>query len=97
MNEGRESAQASVEKAAGAGAALDSITTMITTMDEMSAGISSATNEQSTVAEDINRGIVNISQIAEHTAEGARETPEAVRNMTSLSSQLQQAAAEFKI
>lgn len=80
-----------------AGAALDSITAMITTMDEMSAAISSAANEQSSVAEDINRGIVNISQIAEHTAEGARETSAAVETMASLSSQLQEAASKFKV
>jgi len=97
MNEGRERAQASVEKAASAGAALDTITGMITTMDEMSAQISSAANEQSSVAEDINRGIVNISQIAEHTAEGARESSVAVESLSSISGQLQEAAAKFKV
>ena len=97
MNEGRERAQISVEKAASAGAALDSITAMITTMDEMSAAISSAANEQSTVAEDINRGIVNISQVAEHTAEGAKKTSTAVETMTVLSAQLQEAASKFKV
>jgi methyl-accepting chemotaxis protein len=97
MNEGRERAQTSVEKAASAGAALDSITAMITTMDEMSAAISSAANEQSTVAEDINRGIVNISQVAEHTAEGAKETSRAVETMSLLSAQLQDAASKFKV
>jgi methyl-accepting chemotaxis protein len=97
MNEGRVSAKNSVEKAAQAGSALDSIVTMISKMDEMSAAISSAANEQSTVAEDINRGIVKISQIAEHTAEGAQQTSEAVGTMSSLSEQLQQAASKFKV
>lgn len=97
MNDGRERAKTSVEKAASAGEALDSITTMISTMDEMSAQISSAANEQSAVAEDINRGIVNISQVAEHTAEGAQETEEAVNAMTTLSTQLQEAAGKFKV
>jgi methyl-accepting chemotaxis protein len=97
MNDGRESARASVEKASSAGAALDTITSMITTMDEMSSQISSAANEQSSVAEDINRGIVNISQVAEHTAEGARESSVAVETLSSLSSQLQEAAAKFKV
>lgn len=97
MNEGRERAKTSVEKAASAGVALDSITAMITKMDEMSAAISSAANEQSTVAEDINRGIVNISQVAEHTADGARESSVAVDTLTSLSAQLQDAASKFKI
>ncbi len=97
MNEGRESARMSVEKAASAGVALDTITTMITKMDEMSAAISSAANEQSSVAEDINRGIVNISQIAEHTAEGAKASANAVEEMSALSAQLQEAAAKFKV
>jgi methyl-accepting chemotaxis protein len=97
MNQGRERAQVSVEKAASAGAALDSITAMITTMDEMSAAISSAANEQSRVAEDINQGIVNISQVAEHTAEGATKTSTAVETMTVLSAQLQDAASKFKV
>ncbi len=96
MNESRESAKMSVEKAASAGEALDTITAMITTMDEMGAAISSAANEQSAVAEDINRGIVNISQVAEHTAEGAQETSTAVDTMSSLSAELQEAASKFK-
>ncbi len=97
MNEGRESAKMSVEKSASASQALDTITGMITTMDEMSAAISSAANEQSQVAEDINRGIVNISEIAEHTADGAKESSAAVETMAALSAQLQDAAAKFKV
>ncbi|MDB2705399.1 methyl-accepting chemotaxis protein [Pseudomonadota bacterium] len=97
MNEGRVSAKMSVEKAVSAGAALDTITAMITTMDEMSAAISSAANEQSTVAEGINRGIVNINQIAEHTAEGTKESSAAVEAMATLSAQLQDAGSKFKV
>ncbi|PHS68160.1 MAG: chemotaxis protein [Methylophaga sp.] len=97
MNEGRERAKMSVEKAASAGEALDSIAAMITTMDEMSVLISSAANEQSSVAEDINRGIVNISQVADSTADGARETTVAVETMSTLATQLQDAAGKFKV
>ncbi len=97
MNEGRESAKTSVEKAAQANQALDTITSMISKMDEMSAAISGAASEQSTVAEDINRGIVNISQVAEHTAEGAQQSSKAVETMSLLSEQLQQAVAKFKV
>jgi len=97
MNDGRERAKTSVEKAASAGAALDTITGMISTMDEMSAQISNAANEQSSVAEDINRGIVNISQVAESTAEGARETSVAVDTLSGISGQLQEAACKFKV
>ena len=97
MNDSREKARNSVEMAESAGAALDTITAMISTMDEMSAQISSAANEQSSVAEDINRGIVEISQIADHTAEGAHETSAAVDTLSGLSGQLREASGKFKI
>lgn len=97
MNDSREKARNSVEMAESAGAALDTITAMISTMDEMSAQISSAANEQSSVAEDINRGIVEISQIADHTAEGAQETSTAVDTLSGLSGQLREASGKFKI
>ena len=97
MNEGRERAKNSVEKAAQAATALDSITAMISKMDEMSAAISNAASEQSAVAEDINKGIVKIGQVAEHTAEGAHQSSEAVSTMSSLSEQLQEAAGKFKV
>lgn len=97
MNEGRERAKISVEKASSTGAALDSITAVITKMDEMSASIASAANEQSTVAGDINHGIANISEVAEHTAEGAGGTAAAAEEMALLTAQLQEAASKFKI
>jgi methyl-accepting chemotaxis protein len=97
MNEGRERANNSVEKASSAGVALDTIIEMISTMDEMSAQISNAANEQSSVAEDINRGIVNISQVAEHTAEGARAATEAVETLSHLTGQLKEASGKFKV
>ncbi len=97
MNEGREQAQKSVEKAASASAALDTITAMISTMDEMSASISSAANEQSSAAEDINRGIANISQVADGTAVGGQDILVAIDSLSALSSQLQDAANKFKV
>ncbi|MDQ7010575.1 MAG: methyl-accepting chemotaxis protein, partial [Mariprofundaceae bacterium] len=97
MTEGQEKARQSVEKAAGAGEALDSITAMISTMDEMSAAISGATNEQSTVAEDVNRGIVRISEIADQAAEGGRQALAAIETLQRLSAQLQEAAAKFRV
>lgn len=97
MNEGRESAKDSVEKAAQAASALDSITAMISNMDAMSEAISTAATEQATVAEEINRSIVKISQVVDHTAEGAQQTSEAVNAMSSLSAHLHAAVGKFKV
>lgn len=97
MNQGREQAKKSVEKAASASAALDTITAMISKMDEMSASISSAANEQSSAAEDINRGIVNISQVADTTAAGGQNVLTAIDSLSALSGELQNAANKFKV
>lgn len=97
MNKGRDSAKTSVEKAASTGAALDSITAMISKMDEMSAAISSAANEQAAVAEDVNKGIVNISQVSERTVEGVQESSVVVDTISELSGQLQLVAGKFKV
>ena len=40
----------------------------------MTAQIASAAEEQGAVAEEINRNVVNISQVAEQTAAGSRQT-----------------------
>ena len=63
----------------------------------MSAAISNATSEQSTVVEDINKGSVKIGQMAEHIAEGAHQSSEAVSTVSSLSEQLHEAAGKFKV
>ncbi|PCJ33342.1 MAG: chemotaxis protein [Gammaproteobacteria bacterium] len=97
MSEGRESAKTSVEKAASAGEALDKITAMITTMDKMSEEISGAVNEQTSVADGINKGIVKISKISELTATGAQESSAAVDKMAALAVRLQEAASKFKV
>ncbi|MCL4137769.1 UNVERIFIED_CONTAM: hypothetical protein GTU68_050226 [Idotea baltica] len=97
MNEGRESAKNSVEKAAQAASALDSITAMISNMDAMSGAISTAAREQATVAEDINKSIVKISQVVEHTADGAHQTSDAANKMSSLSMHLHEAVGKFKV
>ncbi|MGA7802511.1 MAG: PAS domain-containing methyl-accepting chemotaxis protein [Gammaproteobacteria bacterium] len=74
MNTSRERAADSVGQAEQARQSLQTIHTAVTRIHDMTAQIASAAEEQSAVAEEINRSIVNISAVAEQTASGAHET-----------------------
>ncbi|MCG8428965.1 MAG: methyl-accepting chemotaxis protein [Chromatiales bacterium] len=64
----------SVDQANQTGTSLDTITSAVSTINEMNVQIASAAEEQRMVTEEINRSIDNIKNISEESAEGARET-----------------------
>ncbi|WP_412851992.1 methyl-accepting chemotaxis protein [Ectothiorhodospira shaposhnikovii] len=71
MNRGQTKARNTAEKAGFAEASLSTIETGIAAISDMNLQIASAAEEQSTVAEEINRNINNISQSAIQTAQSA--------------------------
>ncbi len=97
MQGGKQQAQLSVEQAAKAGAALETITRAVATITDMNTQIASAAEEQSAVAEEMNRNIVNISQVAGQTAEGATQTATGSGEVASLANRLQTAVGQFRI
>ncbi len=97
MAEGRKRAEASVEQAAHAGEALESITHSVDTITEMSTQIATAAEEQSTVAEEINRNIHNITDVAEQTAEGAAHIAKDSEQLAQLVEELNRLVGVFKI
>ena len=90
-------AQETVNKAAEAGKSLESITQAVSTINTMNIQIASAAEEQSSVAEEINRNIVDISGIAEMTAAGAENTAQTSNKLNSLSLHLSELVGRFKI
>ena len=96
MDTGRQQAQSSVEQAASAGESLQKITSAVESINDMNAQIASAAEEQSAVAEEMNRNIVNISQVAEVTAGGAHDTSAVAVGMVDLVDKLRQEVARFK-
>jgi methyl-accepting chemotaxis protein len=97
MQTGRARAQESVQQAAKAGASLGTITSAVSTISDMNTQIASAAEEQSSVAEEMNRNIVAIRDVAEQTARGAHQTSRATDELSRLSSELQALVGQFKI
>ena len=97
MQQSSEQAAHGVDIAAGAGSSLEKITGAVSTIAEMNTHIASAAEEQSAVAEEINRNIANISHISESNSEGAGQTATASAQLASLATELQQMVARFKV
>jgi methyl-accepting chemotaxis protein len=97
MEMGRTKAEESVEQAAKAGEALQSITGVVDNIKSMNMQIASAAEEQSSTAEEINRNIVNISEVAQETASGSQQTASASDELARLASDLQSQVGKFKV
>lgn len=96
MENGKKQATTSVEQAASAGEAIASISDKIDTINDMNNLIANAAEQQSIVAEEINRNISNISSVSNETSVGARNTTAACRELLTLASQLKEMVGQFK-
>jgi len=97
MNESQTRASDSVEQARNAGTSLDAINSAVSTINDMNMQIATATEEQSAVTEEINNNIVNISQIAENSTEGAKQITDATNELNQLAFNLQALVGRFKL
>ena len=97
MEQGRSAAQAGVGQAKEAAVSLEAITQAVTTINEMNAMIASAAEEQTSVAEEMNKNIVNISQLSQDTAGAAQQTTAASGELAKLSSTLESLVSQFKL
>jgi len=97
MDRGCKMASEGVEKSVLAGEALTSIATKVSDIDSMNALIASAAQEQSTVSGEVTQNIVKISNLTEHTTEGASQTSQASQELMTLSTHLKQIATQFKV
>ena len=97
MDKGRAQAETGEAQAKEASESLQAITRAVSTINEMNTHIASAAEEQSSVADEMNRNIVNISQVADQTASGSEQTTIAANELAQLANQLQQLISQFKI
>jgi len=97
MAKGRDKATDSVEQAAKAGEALAAITSVVDRIKSMNMQIASAAEEQTSTAEEINRNIVNISDVSEEAASGAKQTATSSDDLARLAVELQGHVSKFEI
>lgn len=97
METGRTQAQSSLSQAAKAGEALEQITGAVDQISAMNNQIAEAARQQGDVAEEINKNVINISQIADETANGTEQLSSASADLAHLSNDLQSLVGSFKV
>ena len=95
MESGRRQADSGVEQVLKADRALVGISDAVGNITEMTTQIAAAAEEQSAVADEINRNIANISQLSEQTSEEAQRTSLLSEQLTATANQQKSLVARF--
>ncbi|WP_417595449.1 methyl-accepting chemotaxis protein [Oceanospirillum sp.] len=96
MERSRKWAEESVTAATHAGEELKMIVQQMETVRDMTAQVATATEEQSAVAEEMNRNLVNIVNVSAEAATGSDMVAASSEELSQLAVQLQQNIAKFK-
>ena len=97
MEQSREKAQLAAEQTAITGDSLGSIVDAIDHINNLSAYIANASEQQGAVAEEINRNVSRIKDMSEQNAVGAQQTLIASSEQSRLATQLQAMVQRFKV
>ena len=97
MSESQRRGQASIEKGGKASEAISSTSHAISEISQMIIKVATATEEQSTVAEDINVNIVTISDLTSKITEEFRQLNRSVDQLTQCAHDLDRNANTFKV
>ncbi|KPU59262.1 methyl-accepting chemotaxis (MCP) signaling domain protein [Pseudomonas fluorescens] len=97
MEDSQNRTDESVLHASKAAEALETITRAVSVINDMNTQIASAAEEQSAVADDINRNVINIGQVANEVAGGADESSAASAGLTKLAEQQRRLINQFRV
>ncbi|WP_212801150.1 methyl-accepting chemotaxis protein [Pseudomonas sp. St290] len=97
MQNSRELTDSSVELASKAGTSLGNITQAVSGIQSMNQQIAAAAVQQSSVAEEISRSVLNVRDVSEQTASASEETAASSIELARLGNQLQQLVSHFKV
>ncbi|KAB0498608.1 methyl-accepting chemotaxis protein [Pseudomonas vancouverensis] len=97
MEDSQNRTDESVLHASKAAEALETITQAVSVINDMNTQIASAAEEQSAVADDINRNVINIGQVANEVAGGADESSAASAGLTKLAEQQRRLINQFRV
>lgn len=97
MKASREQARVSVDESSRAGSSLVSITDMVATINDMNTQIASAAEQQTAVAEEISRSIVEINDVAVQTSESSDHLMRASEDVSAMTAQLHGLVSKFRV
>lgn len=97
METGHQQAQKSVEQAKNVSESIKEITSTVTSISDMNAQIATAAEEQSAVADEMNRNVNKISDESDTALQNTQETSAAAEQVGVLSVNLQEVVSRFKI
>ena len=97
MSKGTEDAQSAAQQAEKAGGALQEIEHKVNEVNDLNMQIATSAEEQSAVADEINRNVVNISDSCVLTSEAMEKSVDASENLMKLSQQLDSLVQQFKV
>lgn len=97
MQTGKEQAQKSVERSLIASDILKVIQDAISSIKDMNFQIATASEEQTAVSEEINRNIVNITEITKRTSDSTNQTVQAGISLTGAANRIAELVGKFKI
>lgn len=97
MDESRTQANATVQEAANTDAMLRSIAGAVTEVADKTSQISTSAEQQTSVAQDINTNVKNITRVSEQTSGNAQQAVAASDELIELTNTLQGMVARFKV
>ncbi len=97
MHDSRTLTASTVDLTREAGLALATITQTVSQIQNMNLQIAAAAEQQSSVADEINRSVVNVREVAEQSATSSVETAASSIELARLGNELQQQVARFRL
>jgi methyl-accepting chemotaxis protein len=97
MDNSRSLTDSSVELTRRAGGSLASITRTVSAIQSMNQQIAAAAEQQSAVAEEINRSVLNVRDVSEQTSAASEETAASSVELARLGTHLQMLVGKFRV
>ncbi len=97
MDNSRSLTDSSVELTRRAGGSLTNITRTVSAIQAMNQQIAAAAEQQSAVAEEINRSVLNVRDVSEQTSAASEETAASSVELARLGTHLQMLVGRFKV
>ncbi|MCU7843763.1 MAG: methyl-accepting chemotaxis protein [Candidatus Thiodiazotropha sp. (ex Monitilora ramsayi)] len=96
MDKGKEQAQESVARSQIAAESLEAILRSVSVIKDMNLQIATASEEQASVSEEINRSVININDVTGETITNTSQTMETGQSLLDMSTQLNDIVRRFK-